>query len=44
MKRLIERVATSGILVTAMLLVTQLPAEAGIRLSNHNDTLVRDLG
>jgi hypothetical protein len=43
MKRLIERVATSGILAAAMVLATVLPAEAGLA-SNHNDTLVRDLG
>jgi hypothetical protein len=42
MKKLIQRLVYSGALTTAMLLATQLPAEAGLS-SNHNDTLVRDL-
>jgi hypothetical protein len=43
MKKLIERVVYSGALTAAMLLVTQLPAEAGKLSNNHDDTLVRDL-
>jgi hypothetical protein len=41
MKKLIQRAVYSGALSTAMLLVTQLPAEAGKLSNNHNDTLVR---
>jgi hypothetical protein len=41
MKKLIERLATSGVVAAAMVLATVVPAEAGKLSNNHNDTLVR---